>query len=268
VEQWMNNYLQLTDKAVDRTILVVIKKLRLSKEVTPEQQNANTPGQPHNGWDQGIVSKIDFYLQSGPDYFPLYRIDSVFNFAENERLPDAAPLFIKTALKNSLAGLWSINIDDVKAKRRRLSFNDIYINYTKNEAIPVLKAATYKKGVYKSFEEFKNNNPSITIYELRPGRMGDMLHVKEGAEEYPLRNAWGYCDGTNLYVNSGDKYAQLVKQQNSFYFFGIKSVRRKVTHDLMYSSGLNIIQNTGRKNTNFIMEPKYYLVDMETGEVY
>jgi hypothetical protein len=92
--------------------------------------------------------------------------------------------------------------------------------------------------------------------------------VPQDDNEYPFRNAWGYCDSLNLFVNSGDKYAKLIKRQKSFYFAGFKGIERKMKYDVLSSSLLGLATDTGRKHSKFIKTIKYYKVEMETGEVY
>ncbi len=110
--------------------------------------------------------------------------------------------------------------------------------------------------------------PSISSYELRKGSIGDILYIKEGDSEYPTRDVWGFCDGKDIFINSGDKYSKLMRRENTFYFFGIKGVVQKSKHIAMMSSGLNYAMNTGPKKTVYKLDLKYYQIDMETGEVY
>ncbi len=214
------------------------------------------------------------FLEKDSVFFPLYRVDSIFTFKEklNDyagiKFVDNANLFVRTVLKISLERLGDINFDEIITKRRKLAFDDIYLGYSKKMDVPVLKFIDLKKGVYKDFKEFKANTPSITDYELRKGAVGDILYIKEGISEYPTRNAWGFCDGTDIFINSGDKYSKLVRRENTFYFFGIKGVTQRSKHNFMRSSGLNYATNTGPKETVYKLDLKYYQIDMETGEVY
>jgi hypothetical protein len=204
----------------------------------------------------------------------LYRIDSVFTFKERlndyrgTKFVDNAGSFVSSALKSSLQKLVDINLDEIVTKRRKLSMEDIRREYVKRGDVPILKSIDLKKGAYKSFEEFKSNVPSISSYELREGAIGDILYVKDGASEYPTRDAWGFCDGKDIFINSGDKYSKLVRRENTFYFFGIKGVVQKSKHIGGMSSGLNYAMNTGPKKTVYKLDLKYYQIDMETGEVY
>jgi hypothetical protein len=185
-----------------------------------------------------------------------------------ENLSDNTSLFITSALRNSLSKLFTVNVDKVFVNARRLSIADIYTSIKRNRAMPILNTISFTKGVYKTFDEFKMNAPSLKDYELRKSELSDLLYVKENNAEYPERNAWGYCDGTNIFINSGDKYSIAIKNQDAFYFEGIKGITRKTKHDVPYTSLFNVVTNTGRKVTKFKGVMKYYQIDMETGLAY
>ena len=267
VSTWINNYLYCKKNgSAENNLLVVIKKLWLSDEAAPVLFENGKRGKPMDGWDPGIVCKFEFYLEKDSTFYPLYRFDSIFTF--KDKLPDFAGSFITTALKSSLVKLYNINLTEVPAKRRKLTFSEIYHDYAKRSLIPVLQNPVIKKGVYMNFDEFKRNSPSIENFEFEKSEMGDLLYVTEKNSKYNARNAWGYCDGTNFFINSSDKYSKLIKRGNTFYFTGIKGIVRKAMHDPLFSSGLNYATNTGRKTTSYKGVLKYYQIDMETGEPY
>jgi hypothetical protein len=141
--------------------------------------------------------------------------------------------------------------------------------YNKNKRTSIdLSSVKNKKGVYKTFAEFKSNQPSIAEFEFSKGAMGDILYVKENNSEYPFRNAWGYCDGNKIFINSCDKYFQLHKRQNTLYFTGLKGIKKVIKTDVLGSSILAMVSETSRKKTKFVKVMKYYVVDMETGDVF
>jgi hypothetical protein len=272
---WINEYLQCRkDGSVKNKLLIVVKKFWLSSEADEMRFDNDKTGQAIDGWDPGVLCKLEFYLERDSVFFPLYRIDSVFTYKERlndyagTKFVDNADLFVTSALKSSLEKLAEINLDEILAKRRKLFFKDICQEYSKKSEIAVLKVTAFNKGVYTSFEEFKANAPSITGYELRKGTIGDILYIKEGGSDYPTRNAWGFCDGTDIFINSGDKYSKLVRRENTFYFLGVKGVKQGIKHIAMMSSGLNYAMNTGPKKKVYKLDLKYYQIDMETGEVY
>lgn len=272
---WINEYLQCRENtSVKNKLLIVVKKFWLSPEADEIRDEHDKVGQAMNGWDAGVVCKLEFYLERDSVFFPLYRIDSVFTFKERlndykgTRFVDNTASFVTAALKSSLEKLVEINMDEIIAKRRKLSLGDMQQKYLQRSNITVLKSIDLKKGAYKNFEEFKLNAPSISGYELRKGSMGDILYVKEGDSEYPTREAWGFCDGKDLFINSGDKYSKLVRRENTFYFFGIKGMTQKTKNDFWKSSTLNYMTGYGPKKTVYKLDLKYYQIDMESGEVY
>ncbi len=273
--EWINEYLQCKkNESVKSKLLIVVKKFWLSSEADEIRYENDKIGQAMNGWDAGVLCKLEFYLEKDSVFFPLYRIDSVFTFKERlndyrgTRFVDNAGSFVISVLKSSLEKLADIDTDEVIAKRRKLSYNDIYLAYHRKMDVPVLKAIDLKKGVYKTFEEFKSNAPSIIDYEFRKGTAGDVLYVKEEGSEYPTREAWGFCDGKDIFINSGDKYSKLVRRENTFYFFGVKGMTQKTKNDFWTSSSLNYISGNGPKKTVYKLDLKYYQIDMDTGEVY
>lgn len=269
IDEWVTNYLSINPKnsSSQTTLLIVIKKLWLSSAAAPAKDANDKKVQPKQlGFDPGLVTKLEFYLEKDSVFYPMYKFDSVFTY--QEVLPEHADYYITESIKQSLKKLFKINFVDVLNRGRKLSIREIESNNYKNAAIEILNTARYMKGVYKNFTEFKTNAPSIIEYELRKGSMGDVLYVKENGAEYPFRNAWGFCDGTNLFINSGDKYSRLIKRQNSFYFAGIKGVERKANVDILNASIFSLATNTGTKHTQFIKTIKYYKVDIETGEAF
>jgi hypothetical protein len=272
IDTWTANYLHITEhSSAENTLLVVVKKLWISSEAAPSLFMTDKKGQPSQGFDAGVVSKLEFYLGKDAIYYPLYRFDSVLAFTE--KLPQSSGYFITETLKKSLDKLFSLNLSGVYQKKITLSFEEIVLSNKQNIILPVLTDTILKRGVYINFEEFKMNAPSLKEYEFRKGKFGDILYVKKKGTEYPERNAWGFCDGKDCFINSTDKYSKLIKEQSSFYFAGIKGLtiktrrRRPVIH-VFENPVFPIYPTLGHKYISHDKILKYYIVDMETGEVY
>lgn len=272
INRWTANYLHITKHDSTRnTLLIVIKKFRISSEATLSLFLSDKKGQPSEGFDAGVITRLEFYLKMDAVFYPLYRFDSILTFTE--KLPQFAGAFITETLKHSFDKLFSLNWANVLRKKTTLSFEEIVLNNKQNTTLPVLTDTIFKRGVYRNFEEFKMNAPSLTEYELRRGKFGDILYVKEKGIEYPERNAWGFCNGTDLFINSTDKYSKLIKQQHSFYFAGIKGITKKTkrttpTVHVLAATPLFFYPDFGHKYISHEKILKYYMVDMETGEVY
>jgi len=267
LNDWYSHYLNINEEnKTGTTLLVNVKKLRLSNEIAAKQDEDGNPGQPHDGWDDGLRIKIEYYLQKDSFYTPLYRFDSII--ACPVKFKNMEDYFITSALRTSLNKLFTINLDAAVLSRNKIQMGDIIRVNNQRYDFPVYNSNHYKKGVYKTFEEFKMNMPSLPDFEFKRGAMGDIIYITDNNVTYPSREVWGYCDGENIYINSGDKYSKLVRAGNYFYFEGIKSISRKTKHDFWKSSAFNYATDTGLKSTTFTKETRYYQVDMEDGEVY
>lgn len=266
VGNWMCNYLKIDKGNVGDNLFVCLKKLRISNEATLRVFENGHEGQVDNGWDEGALVKIEFYLRREKYYFPLYRYDSLLNI--EGKLPDDACMFLTTAFSSALSKLFTLNLEKVSETSRKLTLEDIVARSEKETQVPILIETSFKKGVYKTFDEFKMNAPSVADYEFKKGKFGDMLYVKEGDNEFPDRTAWGFCDGKNIFINSSDIFSELIRDGTTFYFKGIKSVTKKAKHRVLKSSTFNLATNSGEKHSVYSVDNKYYQIDMETGEVY
>jgi hypothetical protein len=271
---WLNRYLLCNKNNTEKNkLLVVVKKMWLSPQIDKPRFD-ESQYRTSNKWYAGVVCKLEFYLERDSVFYPLYKIDSSFVYDDllydyaGLRFVDRGREFFIAALKTSLEKLPDIKFDEIIEKRKKLNIQDICKKNLQSRETPILQATVFNKGVYKTLEEFKNNSPSLKEYEFHKGPLGDILYVKEGIDEYPVRNNYGYCDGTDIFINSGDKYSILIRQGRTFYFYGIKDVTRKSKIVFMKSSGFGYATNSGEKKSVYKKEFKYYELDMETGEVY
>ncbi|MCD2425470.1 hypothetical protein LQ567_21985 [Niabella pedocola] len=87
----------------------------------------------------------------------------------------------------------------------------LFITAAVNAQYPVLEQTSYKRGLYRNFEEFKNNNPSLpltyqifsedtkpSLFDKRVQRLYELeIRKKEGRKIGPV---FGFCDGTYIYI--------------------------------------------------------------------
>ena len=277
VKSWFSTYLGISPENKNgNSLLINIKKLRISDEAVTTILDNGKSGLPKNGWEKGVIVKIEYYLEKDSFFTPLYRFDSIIPL--KGRLKKNGDEYISIAFKTSLERFLTFKNDSVFLSRNKILLKDIErVNQLKYD-LPVYSTTDHKKGVYKNFHDFKMNIISWTDFEFRKGEMGDIIYVKETDIEYPLRNAWGFSDGKNFYINSGDKYSKLIQAGNTYYFKGIKSLR-KITRDkinwvdglevaLDRTSGMPATTPSHLVNTVYDVDLKYYQLDMENGNVY
>ena len=127
------------------------------------------------------------------------------------------------------------------------------------------------RGVYKNFNEFKNNSPSLKEFEIKKGHFSDELFITENNQTYPLQNFWGYSDGKNLFIRSANNLFQLIKIGNTFNIKGIKSFsqnyNKNVGNEVMSSYFIGVPLSALVKNNYKIVTTAFQL-NMQNGELY
>lgn len=82
----------------------------------------------------------------------------------------------------------------------------------------ILNARAYKKGVYRTFEEFKYNQPSI-VDDYVIGKKAIWVTNKNSGKHKKLKSdqTWGYSDGSRIFVKR-NKFNELVEKGRYCYF--------------------------------------------------
>lgn len=267
ISSYLNHYLQFSNSANGSQIIMAVKKLLLTNECIEEGSESVNKKNANGSWLKGVIAKFEFFYSYEDGYIPIYRFDTIYTGTKDIRTN--ASEYIVDILKMSVQKLMTTDFKNVR--RKKMSIQDIYSYYNQQLNVPVIIAKIYKNGVYKTFEEFKMNNPSITEFEVKKEELTQTVFIKDDKSEYPVRDVWGYCDKNKLYIQSADNYFQLVKKQNTFICFGAKDLFRdrhiKVGNVLMggvLAGGIG----KGNKKVSYTLNRKVYEVDMETGELY
>jgi hypothetical protein len=82
--------------------------------------------------------------------------------------------------------------------------------------IPVLTDAEYKEGVYVSFNEFLQNDPSITSFEAITENKKVKIYSVEDAEKKVLNMPWGLCKQGEIYKNEEGNLIPLERMGNGY----------------------------------------------------
>lgn len=239
-------------------ILMVVKELWLSEEDTDMDDKDKIQDFDQRLYPTSYVKcKFEFYLKKGEKYFALYRFDT--SLLKTLPLKLYAAEHIKDAVISSLNKASTYDFQGISKTKTPAAMSSIEKYNNNRFNLPILKDTSFKKGVYMSFNDFKNNNPSITEFEIKKGRLGDALYTKSEDGKWVVnRTVWGYCFENNLFIKSGDNYFQLQRIGNSYYFNGSKGLLR---------------YNYNNKNTTEI-EKRYInmlsplKLDITTGTIY
>ncbi len=268
VRDFLRNYLEVTptNNGSDKKIVMVIKKLWATSALQQETDNEFEISPGESG---GVVAKFEFYSSNGEGYSPLYRFDTTVNGLKSMK-KDAAE-YISKVLALSVERLPISRVTAVSLSGKIMSLEEIMVYSSQQANIPIVNATAYKKGVYKTFDDFKMNNPSILNYEIETDKLTKTIFLNDGQGAYPVRDLWGYCDGRHVYINSADNYFELVKQGNTFISDAARSLSRRRSVKAGNVLMLGVVGGgigRGNKKTTYSLSRKLYELDMDTGELY
>jgi hypothetical protein len=256
--RYLNRYFAHPD-APD-TVLVVLRQLWLSDTdpyfpvVDPYQLAAQgqQTGKTH------IRLKAEVYARRNNRYFPLVRIDtlqattnvtySAVRCTYNGWEKELVALFEEMTENAALA------VAQKESTAKWINWDDIHRFNQTRFTIPIFNSPTLSRGVYASFEEFRDNTPSIHDFEIKKDNGGFAIYLKGGdGTSYYTHNAWGCCDGKQIFLMRDGLLRPLRKAGNSFCFYGVEP------DDLAPAPG-----SFGGHNERHCL----YIIDMDTGAIY
>jgi hypothetical protein len=271
IENFYNEYYKYNFTPNGKILLISIKKLWINN--MPERQGENQRKNIDKLSQQDIYAKFEYYIGSVNTYVPLKRIDTVFRLTPDKKVEDydsrdenKLPFFC-FALEKMIENVnYEFYIKDLE-KKKKMSVEDIekYNATTKN--IPILNEPT-KKGVFLTFDEFKNNQPSVASFSKRKILKRKIYEIADEKGNVII-DYFAYNDGEKLAMakHLADLLATNISQDN----YGIYKVNNSFQFFENYLQYTVRETNTGVSNQGI---PTYILVrvprqiDMETGKTY
>jgi hypothetical protein len=93
----------------------------------------------------------------------------------------------------------------------------VIIDSLKSKNDYIINTTVYKKGIYKSFEEFKYNAPSIiSPFTFNKNNVW-LLEDEDKGERVKKDEYWGFCDGEKIYIRWNKNYELLEKGRYCFF---------------------------------------------------
>lgn len=276
--QFVNDYV-VSDHSDSLSVVMIVKKFWISG-IIKRDDNQNLNGLQSDTVSRRITNlqaRIEFYLKDRSDYYALYRFDSTLS--KNRWASQDASELVEETLTASLSKLVSMSpgIHQMMNGKRKFSWDEIELHNHKRFDLPILNDSVYVSGIYLSFDEFKNNDPSEKNFEMSKDKLTALIFVRQpDGKLVPVHDAWGYCDGRNLYIRSLSNYFLLQRRENSFYTYGSKEYGHKTvfsfpgtgiaTEAISGTSGANYIPGEA-SSEGFTMKLRPYAVDWDDGQL-
>jgi hypothetical protein len=265
LSNYFNSYFTTGNSNGDKKLICFIKKFSITQQYDFLKQYNN--GNLRDNRMNQIYIEIECYYKHGNTLFPAVRFDTSYT----HRFPTIinVPAIVKELLQPLVIKIEQANLDRI-TQRKSYTEAEVFKRYTDRFDIPILTANSYAKGIYKNFNEFKNNSPSIDSFSITADKMKvnatdtknfDLTSLAYRAFQknnnaiflYDKNNqlispsdVFGFSDGQTIWIQHGAFYYPMEKISNSFEFM-------YVYH---YNDG------NDHTNTMYILSP----LNMETGK--
>ncbi|MFD1874727.1 hypothetical protein [Hymenobacter bucti] len=211
---------QLPARPTDQPVLALVRALHVQEDITFSNEQASD------------AVALDFYLLDdlGNAHFALATSETV----RSKGLETTArhPRQLAQALQACLTQLAGANWASVAAQPGHPVAELLGARPAAGPAYPILTDSLRPAGFYRTFLDFRNNSPVtspalLVVPERVLGKgWADVstytpyLQEPDGARGAPLRGAWGFSDGRQVYIYHHKRYWQLARQGSSFGFVG------------------------------------------------
>lgn len=253
-------------------LIMIIRKLWFSNEIE-NNEIYETNERLEKEFLPGIITRFEFYARQNHQFTILHRYDTIIKITKSLKM-DRDEL-LASIITESLRKTSAINISNKMKTGTKKNWEDVDLFSTQQHKIPILATKFYKKGVYMSYDEFKNNKPSVPHYEVRSGKLGDMLIIKDmNGVTYPIRKIWRFCDGKKIYIMSADNFFPIYFTNNTVYTKATKILKRSSGKDAKVLAYLILplpladgFDRSGAfEKYELLLKP--YQLDLESGKLY
>ncbi|MBS1663190.1 MAG: hypothetical protein JST68_19260 [Bacteroidetes bacterium] len=138
--------------------------------------------------------------------------------------------------------------------------------------MPISTCGLPYKGVYTNIDEFRNNAPSITGYEVTKDKQANLeLRIRDiDGNLYYSHTMWGFCDGQQIYVMMDGNLFPIFSVQHQMYVLGSKEYRTSKIPLLFLvplSPGIAYLYGVATYDAAVLLKLDLFRLNMETGEV-
>jgi hypothetical protein len=271
IENFYNEYYEHNFTTNGKVLLISVRKLWINNIPAGQGENQKKDIDRLSLSQQDIHAKFEYFLGTENVYVPLKRIDTVFKLTTDTKVEDYDPKdenklpFLCFALEKMVENInYELYIKDLE-KKKKMSVEVIQEYNATAKNIPILNEPV-KKGVFLTFNEFKNNQPSVISFSKKKIPKKKIYEITDEKGNVIL-DYFAYYDGEKLAMAKrlADLFATNISQDN----YGMYKVNNSFQ---FFESYLRYIYtNTGNINQDFrsyILVKVPRQVDMETGEIY
>lgn len=257
-------------------LLIAVKKFWISDFLT----DTLIFGKKSN--ERTIVMETEAYQKNLDYYTAFFRMDTVIKFTVNSPTLNGEDVCL-----NGLEILFDkciiMSQTQISKQKRKFSLEDIQHHLDEKFSMHILNDTTFRKGIYYTFNDFKNNNPVPAEFipcEEESGCAGSVSIVKENGEKEIVSDYWGLCDGQYVYIHYRRNILPVLRSDNALFISGETTKKSNALGQiglflLGSAAGMGISQtSTSLTEIRSITKSKDHLptypllLDWDTGKFY
>jgi len=113
--------------------------------------------------------------------------------------------------------LWLGSMTTATAGSAQLLTEDILSKEQSRFAVPILQTSAYTSGVYKTYQEFLNNQPSVSDFTVEVKKRKVVVNAKNAdSSTTVIENPWGVCKDGELYRYYAYTLVPIERSGNAF----------------------------------------------------
>lgn len=253
------------NKSSKDTMMMLVKQFRLADHLFNTLDAYHTP-------ETVLTFSVSFYKKEGNQLVRLFSLADTWSKAWNN-VKGSDENEINAERNNAIIALLSQLFQNRVWTPTATTFSwaDLEAGLKKRFGLPVFTDSLSRAGLYKNFNEFINNSPSVINVQMkmRNNELTDVLDAENHTVD--LRDYWGACDGKNRYIIFKGAFNKLLPTDSSFRFLsdrqeakvgGLMSTRTKRL--LLWGPVItNAIKGSGTRANQ-----EYFYLNMENGRVH
>jgi hypothetical protein len=229
------DYIGITEKGANNKLVPIWLHARLSDEINAliDAATKNVLRERHTiliNFRNFFINEpaglfefhVECYAKWDNEYWLVYRVDSAYRVKDGN-IKDKLRKKINNEVADFITDAVHLNLSK-KMNGRPLSIEYISdIDNNEKKELPVFTVRKPEKGVYYSFDEFKNNRPRLIVFNVIKGRneLKSVLRLPIGnklAQKIPRDSVYAVCDGEDTWIAAPNEYAMLNKRGADFFF--------------------------------------------------
>lgn len=213
IEDFYNNSYQDLFDTAKKPLIIILKKLWINRLDDTTLNSMDKAVKNITGVSKGVFGvwlRADVVSENETGFHLLYSTDSLYWYKWSGAFNKRPKMIAQSLIDVSQKAIQNC------AKINTLPVVDIHNSINSIKSIPILNATSPNIGVFQSFDEFKNNQPSVTNFLIRSRKISDEIFSVEKGDTILLKNVYAISDGKDVYLYHKNNFFKL--HRNAFTF--------------------------------------------------